>query len=193
MQLSEKQRLRRELSARRLSLGRDEAEAAAKAAAQNLLKLEAIDASPAVGIYWAHQGELSTAALFRGLRKAGKEVFLPRIEPQEDRLVFASFESEADLAPGAFGVLEPRGPSFREARDLPALVIPGLAFDLAGSRIGWGKGYYDRVLRGYPGHRVGYAYDFQVMEALPRELHDEEVQVLVTEARSIELKTEKRS
>ncbi len=184
---SEKQRLRRELSARRLGLSAEQAEAAGRAAAGHLLKREEIRSSPAVGIYWAHRGELPTAAVFAGLRAAGKKVFLPRVEPRGDRLVFAAFESEAELVAGAFGVLEPKESAVFEAQDIPALVLPGLAFDLAGGRIGWGRGYYDRVLRGYSGFRLALAYEFQVLAALPREAHDEEIQVLVTEARSIEV------
>jgi 5-formyltetrahydrofolate cyclo-ligase len=186
MNESEKQRIRRELSARRLELGAEQAEAAARSAAARLLEREEIRASAAVGIYWAHRGEISTAEIFQGLSAAGKEVFLPRIDPADDRLVFAAFENEEDLVPGRFGVLEPKSPIQREIRDLPALLVPGLAFDLAGGRIGWGRGYYDRVLRGYRGFRLALAYDFQVLAALPREAHDEGVQVLVTEARSIE-------
>jgi len=188
MQPEDKQRLRRELSARRLSVGAEEAEAAAAAAAARLLGRREIQASPAVGIYWAHGGEMSTAALYRGLRAAGKDVFLPRVESEGKRLVFAPFESEETLQPGPFGVLEPVASNFREARELPALVLPGLVFDTAGGRIGWGQGYYDRTLRDYPGYRLGLAYDFQVLDALPREAHDEAIQVLVTEARSIEVR-----
>ncbi|HKX12126.1 MAG TPA: 5-formyltetrahydrofolate cyclo-ligase, partial [bacterium] len=164
--------------------------AAGRAAAEHLLKRREIQVSPAVGIYWAHRGELPTAAVVEGLRAAGKKVYLPRVEPAGDRLVFAAFEGEAELIPGAFGVLEPKAAASLEARELPALVLPGLAFDLSGGRIGWGKGFYDRILRGYPGFRLALAYEFQILAALPREAHDEEVQVLVTEARSIEVRRE---
>ncbi|HEX5033315.1 MAG TPA: 5-formyltetrahydrofolate cyclo-ligase [bacterium] len=185
---SEKHRIRRELSARRLGLSPEEAAAAGRSAAEHLLGREEIRSAPAVGIYWAHRGELSTAELFRGLKVAGKKIFLPRVEAKGGRLVFAAFESEGDLEPGPFGVLEPRGGNTLEAGDLPALVLPGLAFDLAGGRIGWGQGYYDRILRGYTGCRLGLAYEFQVFAALPREAHDEGIHVLVTEARSIEVR-----
>ncbi|HKY64024.1 MAG TPA: 5-formyltetrahydrofolate cyclo-ligase [bacterium] len=188
MDRSEKQRIRRELSARRLGLSPEEAAAAGRSAAEHLLEREEIRAAPAVGIYWAHRGELPTEALFRGLKAAGKKIFLPRIEAKGDRLVFAPFESEGELEPGPFGVLEPRGGATLEAGDLPVLVLPGLAFDLAGGRIGWGQGYYDRVLRGYSGCRLALAYEFQVLAALPREAHDEAIHILVTEARSIEVR-----
>lgn len=193
MQVSEKQSLRRELSERRLGMSVADAEAAAQAAAAHLLGLEEVAGSSALGIYWPHRGELSTEPLFEALRRAGKEVFLPRIDPVGDRLLFSPLDDESELVAGPFGVLEPRGDSHCEAADLPALVIPGLAFDRSGGRLGWGKGYYDRALRNYSGHRLGYAFEFQIVETLPCEEHDEGVEVLVTEAGVIKVGTGGRS
>jgi 5-formyltetrahydrofolate cyclo-ligase len=92
-------------------------------------------------------------------------------------------QPESFLTPGHFGVPEPPEKSrLVEPPDLDMILVPGLAFDRQGNRLGWGKAYYDDLLPRLPQKtiRVGVACGFQVRAALPHEPHDQKVQAIVT-------------
>lgn len=111
-------------------------------------------------------------------------VYFPRVRQAPPvGLEFVAVAKPQDMQPGPFGVLEPPAdlPAVPLAQ-IPLLLVPGVVFDRQGHRIGWGQGYYDRILRGYSGVRVGFAYEFQVLEEIPYEPWDEAVDFLVTEA-----------
>jgi 5-formyltetrahydrofolate cyclo-ligase len=101
-------------------------------------------------------------------------------------------DDPADMAPGAFGVLEPPAEAPLAPPDaIEVAIVPGVAFDEAGRRIGFGKGYYDALLAEW-GDRVftvGIAYDEQVVDACPAEAHDRGVSVIVTPTRTIRCAT----
>lgn len=111
---------------------------------------------------------------------AEKAWLFPRAE-SHGRLAWCRVESLSELKPGAFGLREPQGPP--ESNPSPSLVlVPGLAFDRAGRRLGRGKGFYDRALRLLPGLRVGVAFDVQVVERVPAAEEDAPVDALLTES-----------
>jgi len=93
-------------------------------------------------------------------------------------------EDIKDLVPGAYGIPEPRdNANVLRAQDLDLIVVPGVAFDRAGNRLGRGAGYYDRFLSLLPSTTpcVGLGYDFQVVSSLPNlEPHDRRVTVVLT-------------
>ena len=72
-----------------------------------------------------------------------------------------------------FGVMEPDFGEEIKYNEIDLVIVPGVAFDINGNRIGFGKGYYDRFLRGYNGKTIVLAYDFQVLESIETEEHDE--------------------
>jgi len=85
-----------------------------------------------------------------------------------------------ELAPGAFGIFEP--PEGRILPPLPdLLLVPGLAFDHAGRRLGRGAGFYDRAIKDLPGFRLGVAFAGQIVSRVPAEPHDQEVDGILTE------------
>ena len=106
-------------------------------------------------------------------------------------------ESLGELQPGAFGIPEPtaelrsRTERVGRRRDLEVVVVPGLAFDRAGRRLGQGKGYYDRLLSDVSDNCliVGLAFDVQMVERVPAEAHDVALDVIVTESDVIETQT----
>jgi 5-formyltetrahydrofolate cyclo-ligase len=108
----------------------------------------------------------------------GKFLALPRIEGENLCAHFVT--SPADLTAGRFGIPEPRtdapaaGPSF----DL--ILVPGLAFDRSGGRLGRGRGFYDRFLSGISGFRVGACFDWQLVDSVPVEAHDMRMDAIVT-------------
>jgi 5-formyltetrahydrofolate cyclo-ligase len=108
-----------------------------------------------------------------------REVVLPRVEG--DRMTMFVAGSRDELVPGAFGILEPPGSAV--SVDPPAfdvILVPGLAFDRSGGRLGRGRGYYDKFLTGASGLKVGVCFDEQIVETIPREIHDIAMDALVT-------------
>ncbi len=137
-----------------------------------------------VGLYAAIGSELATAGLFELLRNDGRRLCYPRTERKLGVLHFVHTTSLTSLAPGTFGVLEPQGEALPLA-EIEAIIVPGLGFDVCGSRLGYGGGFYDRTLSTYAGCAVGLAFDCQLVEKLPRHAHDRNMDWVFTERRSI--------
>lgn len=94
-----------------------------------------------------------------------------------------------DIVAGKFGVREPAAHCEEISLDQFDLVlVPGMAFDLTGNRLGRGRGFYDRLLVGISGIKCGIAYDFQLLEKIPAETHDAKVDFILTPSRSVRCK-----
>ncbi|GAB4307435.1 MAG: 5-formyltetrahydrofolate cyclo-ligase [Promethearchaeota archaeon] len=135
-------------------------------------------------------GEVPTGFMIVELLRRGVVVCLPKTLVAEGTLAFARVRRfPQDLARGAFGVLEPLPWCFSRPAPTPScVVVPGVAFDEFGNRLGYGKGYYDAFLSGLAALKprpsfVGLAWEFQVIPRLPTTPHDVPVDVVVTEAR----------
>ncbi len=102
---------------------------------------------------------------------------------RDAELEFVRVDSRADLAHGAFGVMEPSGRDLVAPAQLDLVVVPGVAFDRSGYRLGYGKGFYDRALHDTTAKtvHVGLSYEFQLVGALPAEKHDIGMDLIVTE------------
>ncbi len=88
------------------------------------------------------------------------------------------------LAAGAMGIPEPAGlPPVIRKEDIDLVIVPGLAFDKAGYRLGYGGGYYDRYLSGLSLRTIGLCPEQRLLSDIPRETHDQKVQMLITETR----------
>jgi len=156
----------------------------AEAAGRRVLALAELAGSPRVALYAAVGSELPTRALFEALRAAGKRCLLPGVEGPEMPLWFEIVERWEDLRPGRYGVPEPEAGGDRIALGPGDLaVVPGLAFDQEGRRLGAGAGHYDRTFPpGWPApFLVGFAFDLQRVERVPSAPHDRAMDVVVTE------------
>jgi len=116
---------------------------------------------------------------------AGKLAALPGFDPDTGAYVPCRIlDDSSGLQAGRFGIREPKQP--RERADLKAadlVLVPGVAFDRAGHRLGRGKGYYDRMLRAVAGTKCGVAFDEQIVDEVPTEAHDLRLDCLLTPAR----------
>lgn len=185
----EKKRLRRELRARMDASTSDERQSAGESVLAHLTPLLDELAAPAdVALFASLGGELTTAPLFTAVRARGLACVLPRVAG--DDLVFHRVPPEllaADLPKSRFGVPEPL--EAWPAVPLSAcalIVVPGVAFDRRGGRLGYGRGFYDRALgrmrREKRTPAVAVCMDFQVIETVPMDPSDERIDALVTPA-----------
>jgi len=143
-----------------------------------------------LALYASFRNEVLTDEVFRDADSAGREVSYPRIvRDGERRMAFFKVGHLGELAAGSYEIKEPGSSEVEAPLDcLDLIVVPGVAFDRSGHRLGYGKGYYDMALAGARCPVVALAYDFQVLdERLPSEPHDVPVSVIVTETRVISI------
>jgi 5-formyltetrahydrofolate cyclo-ligase len=165
----DKQLVRRRMRAARAELPPEDAARRSAAVCARLLRMPAFVAARHVVAYAAIGRELDPAAAVEAAAATGKRVYLPSSEEPD-------FLSE----PGGQGRVR------LSTRETPLFLVPGLAFDLRGVRLGRGNGWYDRALARYPdGVRIGLAYDFQVVPSLPEAPWDVRMHAVATEARLI--------
>lgn len=102
-----------------------------------------------------------------------KRILLPVVV--NNNLEIRIYQENSAMQLGVFGIQEPVGPPFTEYDQIDLIVVPGVAFDCNGNRLGRGKGYYDRLFKQllpYHAYKLGICFDFQKLEALPIEIHD---------------------
>lgn len=154
-------------------------------AQNNLIESSIWRKAKRIGLYASTPEEISTDMLIEKTIATRGAVWLPRIsDGRAGQMYFTSCRTAADLQPGRFGIREP---SVQDAGECPIfypdlLLIPGLAFDMSGNRLGYGGGFYDRLLPHYPDCLlVGFCYYFQIVESLPHDEWDIPVRYLCTE------------
>ncbi|MFB7636960.1 5-formyltetrahydrofolate cyclo-ligase [Streptomyces sp. NPDC056149] len=187
----EKRRLRRHLLEVRRALPADVVAARGAALATRVRELDELRAAPAgapltVAAYVSIGGEPDTLALLDALRAVGVRVLLPVLLPDND-LDWAVYEGAEHLAPAGWGLREPAGPRLtpQAVAEADVVLLPGLAVDRTGLRLGRGGGSYDRVLArlersGRRASLVVLLYDDEVVERVPAERHDRRVHAAVT-------------
>jgi 5-formyltetrahydrofolate cyclo-ligase len=181
----EKKYLRAILKETRESLTASFAKASSSRVQSAFLNADFSRTSKTLVLYSALAHEVTTDAIFAEALAAGREVFFPRLDPPRNALALCKVESRSDLAPGAYGILEPQTPAIEVASLPPSVVVvPGLAFTIRGERMGRGGGHYDRLLAELPQHAitVGLAYSFQLLDDIPQAGWDRRLNFVVTES-----------
>lgn len=173
--------LRDRLLRQRQGLAADECLRLSLLAQQNLIATDAFDAAGIIALYSAIRNEVLTDKLFAAANAAGKQTVYPRM--CGDHLEFVPVDALCDLVPGRMGVPEPHDGPELALSEVDLMVVPGVGFDLSGHRLGYGRGFYDRLLGDLEQRPllVGLAFEQQVVARLPRDPHDVHVDLLVTE------------
>lgn len=176
----EKRALRQRIRQARDAIAPDEAARAAQRAAALAMADPDVSQARTVALYAQVGTELSTLPLARALVTRDVVLAYPRVAGSGLEFFAANPER---LVPGYMAIPEPPpdAPPL-SLDDIDVLVIPGLAFDAAGGRLGWGKGYYDRTLGSARGLRVGFAFACQVVSEVPRDASDITMDRVITEA-----------
>jgi len=154
----------------------------------NLQQLDVYRSAAAVHVYVNLPGEVQTQTLLTQLLASGRRVYVPYCVAG-NRLQLFHLKNQSELTPGAYGILEPtaelqadaarRG----DAAELDLIIVPGVAFDRSGGRLGRGKGYYDRLLatRRSDATVAALAFDCQLVPQVPVSTHDQPMSLIVTE------------
>jgi 5-formyltetrahydrofolate cyclo-ligase len=185
-----KRSIRAQFLAERKALPQDQRDKLSKQIQKKFLSSELFAEVKFLALYCAVHNEVSTDMAGDFALAAGKRVAYPRVAGES--LEFIEVASLDDLAPGAFTVPEPVKGNRVPIGALDLLVVPGIVFDRTGHRLGYGRGYYDRALEKCRPDckKVGFAYDFQVVDALSiMQEHDRTLSVLMTEQKTLNFTT----
>jgi 5-formyltetrahydrofolate cyclo-ligase len=175
--------LRRHLLAQRAMLTPAEIAQHSTAIAANVCALPAFCVSHTIMVYMALPQEVQTQQIITQARQVQKRVAVPVVRGQ-DLVAVALSEAPTQLRRGRFGILEPCGTqTLIHPQEIGCIVVPGVAFDTRGGRLGFGKGYYDRFLGQLPAttYRCGLAFGIQVVPCVPQAPHDICMHGIVTE------------
>jgi len=185
--LLEKNDIRQTILQKRQSLTENEIFDAENQMLKILQNCDFFKKANSIHIYISKKFEPKTSKIIKFCWKKSKIVNVPCVIPGTRELFHSELNSFNDLSLGSFGVLEPspkkRIASNPESFDL--VIVPGIAFNTNGKRIGYGKGFYDRFLVQTRAFRLALAFDFQVIESIPTELHDINMNGIITESKMI--------
>ncbi len=154
-------------------------------AQRQLIDSELFFRAKSLALYSPINNEVATEQIFSAARGQNKQVFYPRVVGED--LEFLEVNAIDNLVPGSFGVAEPESGRKISIAELDLLIVPGVAFDMRGHRLGYGGGFYDRQLtdisRGTT--LVGLCFEVQLCDWLPTEEHDQALDYIVTETKFI--------
>lgn len=182
----EKKIIRKKITDARNSLTLEEHEIKSKKITDNLLKLDEYIKAGTIFIYYPFRSEIDTTAIIKDAILKGKKVVLPKVEGREIKTFFVS-DLRKDLKSGSFGILEPEISRCKEAdvNEIDLAIVPGLCFDMNFSRIGYGGGFYDKILGklGKGVKKIALAFDLQIISNVPSCSHDKKVDIILTESK----------
>jgi len=185
-----KSALRKDVAMCRKQLSRQEAAAKSRCIQKRLCQLADFTENHCILFYAAYQKEVRTQEAIQTALQQGKKVVLPLIDLQDKKLIlFQVYHYPQDVEEGCFSIPQPRKERQRvvplECIDL--VILPGIAFDLQGNRLGYGGGYYDRLLSAKHSATtlIGLAYELQIVEDIPNLSHDVQADKVITEKRVI--------
>ncbi len=189
-----KKELRRKIIGLRDRLSGAEIEEKSRLIAANLYSLPEYSGAETVMFFITFGTEVNTRPMVEETILRGKTVLAPKALPKTRELLPAEIEDwESDLAPGAYNIPEPVEDRLRpvEPHTIDLLMVPGVAFDLEGNRLGYGGGYYDRFfnLLRKDTPLVALVFDLQLVGAVPVEKWDRRVDLIVTEKRVIDCRS----
>ena len=154
---------------------------------RRLLKQDTFKNARTVGFYCAFSSEVDTREMMKAALDRGKKIFLPKINTKNKSMDFSEHNGDfAELACNFYGILEPQGPS-QNSRTLDLIVVPGVAFDKQGWRLGYGAGYYDRFLKQVTARTIGVIFSEQLHSSLPVDKYDIPVDIVITDKNSLVL------
>jgi 5-formyltetrahydrofolate cyclo-ligase len=183
-----KKMLRKSILKKRNSLSKSEIKEKSEIIKNLILNLNDFKKAKTTLFYISYGSEVFTHDLIIDCLKSDKNVVVPKTLIEEKKINISRLTDWSHLNIGAYNILEPKRQYFHEVDfgSLDLILIPGVAFDINGNRIGHGNGYYDRFLKKiHNSTYIGLAYDFQIVDSIPAESHDILLDMIITEKRVI--------
>jgi 5-formyltetrahydrofolate cyclo-ligase len=191
-----KKRLREKLLTKRDSIPPDQKVLKEAKIEKRLFDLDAFKNAKKLLMYVSFRSEVDTTGYLKDVIKFGKKLILPVVDTRHKVLKLYGVKDISELVPGYMGIPEPGIRENRRAtlKDVDLVIIPGTGFDLKGNRLGYGGGYYDKLLS-YESRQlakvdkhimtVALAFEEQIGKEIPAEPHDIKVDIIITDKRLI--------
>ncbi len=171
------------MKSERKALTEEFIKSSSEAICDRVLSLDPVKCARCIMLYMSSFKEPDTLVLLKKLWKMGIKTAVPVSDADTFTITPSFISSTDDLIKGAYGISEPRVVVAANIRELDLALIPAVAFDKYGNRLGFGKGYYDRFLAEFLGTKIGIGYDFQVADFIPNDPYDIKMDLIVTEKR----------
>ncbi len=188
-----KNELRKNVIAWRNALTPQEVKEKSAAIASRVLKLKEYRSAKTIMAYIDFRNEVQTSEIIVDAMQHGKRVVVPVTDVRNKQLILSLLKNyPEDLAPGTWGIPEPKPELVQPVApdEIDLVIVPGVAFDTVGNRLGYGGGYYDRFL---PQTRkdavlISLAYELQIRPNVYPDEHDMPIHILVTEDRVLDFR-----
>lgn len=177
-----KDEIRKQNKALRRAMTEQQVSAKSHAAATAFVASDIYAGCGRLMLYMPLKNETDTSEIAKSAFGDGKKIIYPVTDEVSGEITPFYADENTEFAKGAFSVSEPRQTDEATPREIDVIVVPGIAFDRAGRRVGFGKGCYDRFLAQTDGVKVGLCYDFQICDEIPPEAHDVSMDYLLTES-----------
>lgn len=177
----DKKYIRRTMIEKRNSIGVDEKIEMDRKIFSTFFMMEEYIKCQDICIYIGYGSEIKTTEIIKRALDDKKNVFVPRMKENRE-MDFIKIENLECLKKNKMGILEPENNLNKVVEKIDLNILPGLAFDLKGGRIGYGGGYYDRYFQNKKGFKnIALCYEFQIMDSIPMEIHDIKYDCLISE------------
>lgn len=174
--------IRKFISEKRDRLSKNEKDFFDEKIIDSFIKLEEFIASKNICIYVNYKSEINTRKIIEIALENNKNIYVPRIKRNRE-MEFIKIKSLNDLEKNKMGILEPKLNLKESVEEIDINVLPGLAFDLSGGRIGYGGGYYDKYFYDKSCLNISLCYEIQLIDEIPMESHDITYDYLISEKR----------
>lgn len=168
--------LRKEIRARLKEMTPEQCKKESDCIWQQLCDESAFKEAKTILLYWSLDNEVDTHAFIEEWCDK-KTILLPVVNG--DTLDLKVYEGIETMKEGAYGILEPTGAIWTDFNKIDLCIIPGVAFDKSGHRMGHGKGYYDRLLEHLKTEKIGVCYSTQIVEEIPTDPWDKEMSAVI--------------
>ena len=154
---------------------------------QRLLQEPCILKGKTIAVTMSVFPEVETHEIIKALWKMGKIVAVPKCEPKTHTMEFYAISNFDQLETVYLNIEEPKTSetTYISKQEIDVIIVPGVVFNEAGYRVGFGGGYYDRYLSVFNGEKISIAFDEQIVGAVPTEVHDIPVNIILSEKRRI--------
>jgi 5-formyltetrahydrofolate cyclo-ligase len=185
-----KEEIRKKILSHRFKMSRGEVMAKSEVICGYLISSKQFREAKIISLYSPIKKEVRTQDIFNAARSKGKIVGFPVSDIKKNEITYFEVDDVSELIEGAYGIMEPPSDKKRmiNAPDINLIIIPGVAFDDRGFRIGYGGGYFDRLLGrdDIKATKTALAFDLQMVSRIPEESHDMRLDFIFTESRKIE-------
>lgn len=150
-------------------------------ACANFLKSEIYKNAKQIMLYMPLGNETDTSDITNKALTDGKKLILPVTDEKTCKITPCYYEKGSELSKGAFSIKEPCVKDVADISKIDVILVPGIAFDRNGGRVGFGKGCYDRFLKNTPAIKIGFCYEMQICKSISEDEHDVEMDYIITE------------